>query len=139
MYIYDIRININSNVKELEYDIIALVSLWHSCASSRLWGSGSTGIASDLVVFEFSSVHDHNRHRGQSACFLTELDTCLQEQQACFPHCPLSCVWVEQKPRRTPSRVSCQQDCSSDHANKCHLHGVWKAERGQNHYWLSGK
>lgn len=76
MYIYDIRININSNVKELEYDIIALVSLWHSCASSRLWGSGSTGIASDLVVFEFSSVHDHNRHRGQSACFLTELDTC---------------------------------------------------------------
>ena len=46
--------------KELQYSIVAFISRC-SCVSSGLWGPEDSGIDSDLVVFEFSSVHNSDK------------------------------------------------------------------------------
>ena len=47
--------------KELQYSIIAFISRCYSCVSSGLWGPEDSGMDSNLVVFEFSSVHDNDK------------------------------------------------------------------------------
>lgn len=46
---------------------------------------------------------------------------------------------LELESRSTSSRIPCQQHSGSEPENKGHLHGVWKAEGRQSHYYPSSK